>query len=268
MGDAGKLDVTRNNIYSLNIMGFGACMIGGFPDVSESFFRIACDFVSIKLECSIDSSVKSLHGFSAPRAEKHIKKLICLKPDYVIFQFGSSDASCGLGLSGVQIKRRVSAGTGLRAALPSSRKLHPPTPLTLLRWQVSSFIGHFLNPTPVTDLESFIAAYESMITQCISSDITPVVLSPFIFGTRHSMNNAIRYAQSLNDLCLKLNGAVYVDCIDPLSKFPKSQILLDDAMHLGQLGHKLVGEAVGNAIFDDVVAKKYDARTLDNASPT
>jgi hypothetical protein len=69
------------------------------------------------------------------------------------------------------------------------------------------------------------------------------------------MNGAIKYGQLLYELYLKMNGAVFVDCITPLSKFPKSQILLNDAMHLCQLGHQLIGQAVGEAILDDIAAK-------------
>ena len=255
MGVAVNSEATQDNRDSLKIVGFGACMIGGFPDVSESFFDIACNFVMEKRSCSIESAVKSLHGFSAPRAEKHLKKILCLKPDYVVFQFGSSDASSSLDLTRLGLRRRVPAGTGLKRALPPSYKHYSPTPLTLIRWQASSFIGIFLDTTPSTDPQSFILAYERMIGECILADATPVILSPFIFGTRHSMNSAIRYGQLLHELCLKMDGSVFVDCITLLSKFPKSQILLNDAMHLRQLGHQLVGQAVGEAILDDIAAK-------------
>ncbi len=264
-GDAGNLNVTHKNNASLNIQGFGACMIGGFPDVTNDFFRVACNLVSAELSFSIEASVKSLHGFTAPRAEKHLKKLICLRPDYIVFQFGSSDASCSIGLNGAALKRRVSAGRGLKRSSSPSHKLHSPATLTLIRWKVSSFLGFFLNPTPVTDLESFVSACKCMIGECISFEITPVVLSPFIFGTRHSMKNSIRYAQALEGLCRKADGAIFVDCIEPLSRFPKSEILLSDAMHICELGHQLVGQAVAKAILDDIVARRYSARTRTNA---
>jgi hypothetical protein len=45
----------------------------------------------------------------------------------------------------------------------------------------------------------------------------------------------------------------------PLTKFPKSLILQHDGFHLSRAGHKIIGEAIAEAIVADVRARKERA---------
>lgn len=45
---------------------------------------------------------------------------------------------------------------------------------------------------------------------------------------------------------------IFIDCVRLLAKAPKSEILLHDGLHLSRLGHRLIGEAIGQAIVADI----------------
>lgn len=234
---------------SITISGFGACMIGGFPDIAESFMKVACRLIEENLSRCANCSVLSLPGFPAARAKKHISRITHRAPNYVVFQFGSTDVSSQLMPS----KKTPSKKTPKHGA--PSKHFVAPTPLTLVRWHASSLAGCFLKPAPASDLSSYLSAHEDMISECQAVGATPVVLSPFVFGTRHSMNSAIKYSQALGGLCRTMDAVIFIDCVELLSHVPRSRILLCDAMHLSELGHQLVGRAVGEAVVADFVAK-------------
>jgi hypothetical protein len=55
----------------------------------------ACKVVEKTLSRRVDATLVSLHSFPAPRAAKYLKRRVLnLAPDYVVIQFGSSDANC------------------------------------------------------------------------------------------------------------------------------------------------------------------------------
>jgi hypothetical protein len=66
--------VDPSDISSLRIAGFGAWMITGYPHKSAGLFEIACGVVEKLLSRPVQSTIVSLGGFPAPRAEKYLKK--------------------------------------------------------------------------------------------------------------------------------------------------------------------------------------------------
>jgi hypothetical protein len=97
---------------------------------------------------------------------------------------------------------------------------------------------------------------ERIVEDCRSAGITPVILSPFVYGSRYSTSNAITYANALRQLQSRAPGMIFVDCISLLSAFPRYKILLHDGFHLSPLGQNLVGEAVGEAIVENVMRRE------------
>jgi hypothetical protein len=232
----------------MRIAGFGACMITGYPFEKGGFFEIACGVVEERLSRSLQSHITSLHKFPAPRAEKYMQKRVFgFKPDYVVIQFGSTDAACPLRRRGRQTNR------GSKSSAISRNAKLPPNLFTLSRWTITSLLSFFWKVPPITPLSQYIAAIERMVDYCLSAEITPVVLSPFIFGSKYSTRNAIVYSNALLALQLRKERMILVDCIPLLSRFRKSMILLKDGFHLSRLAHRLIGEAVGVAIVLDVV---------------
>jgi hypothetical protein len=58
-------------------------------------------------------------------------------------------------------------------------------------------IGYLRKIDPITPLSSYIAAIGAMVDDCRSAGITLVVLSPFVYGSRYTMRNAISYTNAL-----------------------------------------------------------------------
>jgi lysophospholipase L1-like esterase len=91
-----------------------------------------------------------------------------------------------------------------------------------------------------------------MVDDCRSADITPVVLSPFVYGSRYTMGKAIPYVDALHELHSRAQGMIFVNCASLLANFSKRMILQHDGFHLSREGHNLIGEAIGQAIVADI----------------
>jgi hypothetical protein len=84
-----------NEFFPLRIAGFGACMITGYPHEGAGLFEVACGVVEESLSRPVQSTIASLGGFPAPRAEKYLKKkLFDFDPQYIVIQLGATDAQC------------------------------------------------------------------------------------------------------------------------------------------------------------------------------
>jgi len=247
-------------VSSLRIAGFGACMITGYPHERAGLFETACGFVEKRLSRSVQSTIVSLGGFPAPRAEKYLrKKVFDFNPQYIVIQLGATDAQCPIRAgsrptdhdSDIGANNESSTSPALRT---TSYHAQPATALSLLRWQIASLIGYLRRTEPITPLSFYIAAIERMVEDCRSAGIKPVVLSPFVYGSRYTMKRAIPYVDALRQVHSRAQGMIFVDCVRLLADFPKSTILQHDGFHLSRVGHNLVGEAIGQAIVEDITS--------------
>jgi lysophospholipase L1-like esterase len=248
-------------------------MITGYPHEGAGMFEVACRLVEEHIARSVESTIVSLGGFPAPRAEEYLKKkLFDFNPKYIVIQFGSTDAQCPIRAGSRPTNRRSELSTGGNfescAALMTKRTVsyldfrdQPATALSHLRWQLAALIGHLRKIEPITPLSSYIAAIERMVDDCRSAGIKPVVLSPFVYGSRYTMRKAIQYVDALRQLHSRAQDMIFVDCFSLLSEFPKSRILQHDGIHLSRLGQNLIGEAIGKAIVEDIISSRVgDAR--------
>jgi lysophospholipase L1-like esterase len=109
-------------------------------------------------------------------------------------------------------------------------------------------------------------AIERMVKGCRAAGAMPVVLSPFVYGSRYSTKKAIAYTSALRD-CAEAQDMILVDCIGTLKSRPKFQILEHDGFHLSLLAHELVGQAIAQAIVADFrkrVVKRHSAAHLQS----
>jgi hypothetical protein len=90
----------------------------------------------------------------------------------------------------------------------------------------------------------------NMIDRCLAADICPVVLSPFVFATRHSMRSAIAFTEGLRRLAVTRPQMMFIDCIDLLLRYPRRRILLADGFHLSRFGHQCLGEEIARRIIE------------------
>jgi lysophospholipase L1-like esterase len=229
-------------------------MISGYPHKTGGLFEIACASVEKRLGRPVISKLVSLDGFTAPRAEKHLPRAVLrFGPDYVIIQFGSSDAHCP-----VPRVTRKSASLGL---VSSARELkltyhsQPSGLISSLRWEIVSLIGYLLKIDPETALPEYVAVIGRMAKLCISQRATPVVLSPFVFGSRYCTRSAIAFTSKLQDHLTQLPGVLLVDCVSALGAFARTSVLQRDGIHLSQLGHRVVGDVIATAIASDSFRK-------------
>jgi hypothetical protein len=155
-----KLD--PSDICSLRIAGFGACMITGYPHEGAGMFEVACGLVENRLSRPVQSAIVSLGGFPAPRAANHLKsKVFDFNPNYVVLQFGPTDAQCP-----IRTRNRTTAASsgrstdrGLKSSSDDpgvSYHSQPATPLSPLRWELISLIGYLRKIDPITPLSSYI----------------------------------------------------------------------------------------------------------------
>jgi len=251
-----------NDVPSLRIAGFGACMITGYPQESGGFFEVACRSIEKNLMRPVQSRLVSLGGFPAPRAERHLgKKVFEFKPHYVVLQFGATDAQCPIRARNSSTKYISKFDVDRASAVSQSRSSsvlrflrwemdqgQPYSVVSPLRWKIASIMGFIRKIEPITPLPAYVAAIEHMVNDCIAAKITPVVLSPFVFGSTYTMRNAILYTKALHELHQRVQGMLLIDCIQVLAAFPKSTILLNDGFHLSGEAHSQIGEAIGQAI--------------------
>ena len=238
----------------LRIAGFGACMISGYPHKAGGLFEIACGSIEKLLLRTVQSTVVSLGGFPAPRAEKYLaRRVLEFNPDYVVIQFASTDAQCPIR----KANRSISTHGNLSLSKPGSDSSFQSEPSTLFspfRWGIASLFGYLLNLDPITPLALHVAAIEKMGKDCRAAGAIPVVLSPFVYGSRYTMRNAITYTNALQDLS-EARDMIFIDCLHVLSRLPKRQVLQNDGFHLSLVGHRVVGRAIARSIVADVAKR-------------
>ena len=255
----------------LRIAGFGACMISGYPHDSGGFFATTCELIEKKVQRPVHSKVVALDGFPSPRAEKYLeRRILGFNPHVVVIQFASTDAQCPLREQG-----RPSLSSGHSSSSPSlrsssskkdatvARQRQPATPLGSLRWEAASLIGYVRRIDPITPLPLHLGAFERMTDACKAAGAMPVVLSPFVYGSRYTMRNAVTYAAAMQELA-RQKHFVFVDCLRPLGTQPKSVILQQDGFHLSLKGHQIVGEAIAEAIIA-YASEEVRARIIGDA---
>lgn len=226
-------------------------MLGGYPHRAGGMFELACRLTENQLLRPVQSAIFSLGGFPVTRAEKYLKpKILAFRPDYVVIQFASTDAQCPIRRQNPSASR----SSVDQRNLASSYHSRPATAFSALRWEVVSLIGHLRKIDPITPLAPYVATIERMVEACRSAGATPVVLSPFVYGSRHTMKNAFTYTNALRDLT-KVQAMILVDCLDALVNLPKSSILQHDGFHLSLKGHRIVGEAIAQAIILDACSR-------------
>jgi hypothetical protein len=248
------------NSNELKIVGFGACMISGYPHKTAGFVEIACRRVEKVLSRPVQTNIVSLGGFHAPRAVKYLRaKALKFNPHYVVLQFGATDAQCPVRnknrptqwLGGG--KHSIGGSSGVVSEVVS---IHGKSTnaFSHLRWGLITLIGYLRRLKPITPLPEYISAIERMVRECQSAGVTAVVLSPFVYGSQYTMRYAKAYTKALHQLRSVIPTMVLIDGVELLRKFPKSQVLMHDGFHLSQVGHQIVGEAIANSIIVDIAS--------------
>ena len=238
----------KHNTREIMIVGFGTCMISGYPHDNGGFFKLACEEIATKSEASVTSAVHSFGGFPAPRAAKYLeRRALSKKPDFVIIQLGTLDALCPVRPELLGSARSKNLKTKIRNSTENAQ-LTPASNWSYPRWILAAFIGFAFQLQPTTPLPQFIAAIDGIIDQCLAAGAIPIVLTPFVYGSLYSMRSGVRYANALRELVAQKTGAILVDAMLALWSKPRRETLQHDGFHLSKVGHALVASAIANAV--------------------
>jgi hypothetical protein len=217
----------------MKILGYGACMIKGTPFGPEcSFLHIATSRLKQNPRSAIQTQVVSLPSFDAPRAKKHIRcKLLGHKPNIVVIQFGSTDAA-------VPIRKHLGR-IGGQAIKNTDTSI---TFMDVFKWHLKTTISTLLFLRPVTPEADYIRAMTGMVARSLSMQVTPIVISPFPFGSSRSDYFSRAYSNRLKSEIQGIKGAYFIDAYSELAKHPKSKTLCQDGFHISKFSHELISD--------------------------
>ena len=188
----------------LKIKAFGACMIGGFPHPAEkSFFYLAVERLQAETNHRIIPSLFTFGGFPVTRVPKHLQpRCLVEQPDIVVVQFASSDLIVPLRRNRHQhsissVSRTVSTAN--------------PGLADRVKWLACGIIGDALRLGPVTPPEIYLPTMEEITRAIAAAGVTPVILSPFVFGSRRSDRLAHDCSGRLQKIIAAIPAAHFVD---------------------------------------------------------
>lgn len=230
---------------NLRVVGFGACMVSGYPLPKEaSFLRHAARKIQAGSADTVEVETVCLEGFPAGRAQKYLgKKVLSRQPDIVVLQFGSTDACAPL--------RR---GFGVRQWLARRRRPRSevaPIPARWndpLKWKLRGLASDILFAAPFSTRDEYVSALSNMAEQCRAAGCAVVVLSPFVMGSQRSNRIARTYARALNKGLTRHRNVLFLDAHGLLSRESRRQVLLYDGFHLSACGHQVLGEALAEVL--------------------
>lgn len=237
-----------------HIQGLGACMLVGFPHRQEdSFFDLALAQLRADSPSQITTSCYSMGGFPITRVPRHLNAR-CLKtnPSIVVIQFASCDLI-------VPLRKNRSSGSS-----PRKVSCEPPNLINRLIWQVQGLVGDGLQLEPITPPAVYLATMAQITQQLLDHGVTPVVISPFVFGGRRSDRIAEECHAKLHESG-ELHPTEYVDAYSALAQHPRHQTLLADGTHLSLTGHRIVAGVLFTKLKSLVNRLSDEARARGNS---
>lgn len=230
----------------MKIVGFGACMIDGFPfDKNKSFFSLFINKLNNEYGGCIESDVISLNGFKIERAVKHIRKVISKNPDLVIIQFGALDARANLKdyLNKDKPAKNVESHAYYKIPYIVKNKCVKQFKL-FVKYSIKHIIMRVIGLSP-TSVQSFTYNLNKIIAPLIEDGCKVVVVSPFIQDDIYTNFQIKRYMKEIIALEKKY-GIISINCCPHLSKYNIFNVLMSDGVHLTKKGH----EIVANILFE------------------
>lgn len=221
-------------------------MIAGFPLAAETgFLHQAVQRLHQVGQFKVAFEIVAMGGFPADRARKHLaKKVLAPRPDIVVLQFGSTDASAplrnGFGLRR-QYSQNDSAGRQKASAQPAALR-------DLVKWQLRNLASELLLVPPIAPLDNYLATLLNMVDECRAAGSAVVVVSPFVMGGGRSNRFARNYTRALAWQLPRSPGVYFLDAHALLSQWPRRAILLRDGFHLSAEAHQILGVALSELL--------------------
>lgn len=242
-------------------MGFGACMIEGYPhDYASSLFHLAVERLRKETGHDIISSVFTMGGFPVTRIQKYLpSRCLATDPDIVVFQFASSDLI-------VPVTKKLPGCSSAKPRIPSASS-DRATVVDRLRWFGQGIIGDLLRLPSKTVPDIYLETMDQMTRAVLEHGAIPVVLSPFIFGGQRSDRIARDCTQCLQRLLATIPNAHFVDAYSALDRYPRGLMLLGDGMHLTLKGQAVVGECLFASLLTISREQQVRKQSLAQACP-
>jgi lysophospholipase L1-like esterase len=245
---------------NLSIIGYGACMITGYPLAGDAgFLRKAVQTMEQSGRFKVALDIVPMGGFPASRARKHFaKKALARRPDIVLIQFGSTDASAPL--------RRAFGLRRLFRKDPHVREtvsIHLPSSADPLKWRLRSLASDLLCVPPTTPLDEYLNAVLGMADEARLAGCSVVVLSPFVMGGGRSNRFARYYTLALAYQFDRMPAVNFLDVHTLLSGFPRREMLLRDGFHLSARGHEELAAALARLL--PQIAQDHFSRPREQA---
>jgi len=220
-------------------------MIAGYPLPAENgFLYLAVEHLRQQTQTEPSLEIQALGGFPATRAPKHFaKRVLVHRPDVVVIQFGSTDASAPLR-HGIILRHLLKKTPHDRVKVSP----HPPGFADGLKWQLRSLASELLLVPPLTPLEDYVKAKLDLVCQARAAGCQVVLVSPFVMASSRS-NRFARNFTAVLQRRLPLDGKThFLDAHALLSSGQLRDQLLCDGFHLSPLAHRKVGTALGELL--------------------
>ena len=227
-------------------------MIAGYPLAAETgFLHQAVQHLHQGGQFKVAFEIVAMGGFPADRARKHLaKKVLTPRPDIVVLQFGSTDASAPLR-NGFGLRHQYSRNDSAVRGKVSARSA---APLDLVKWQLRNLASELLLVPPIAPLDNYLATLLSMVDECRAAGSAVVVVSPFVMGGGRSNRFARNYTHALAKQLPRTPGVYFLDAHALLSPWPRRTMLLRDGFHLSAEAHQILGAALSESL---VTAAKH-----------
>jgi lysophospholipase L1-like esterase len=237
-------------------------MISGFPLAAEAgFLHQAVQHLHQAGQFKVAFEVVAMGGFPAHRARKHLaKRVLAHRPDFVVIQFGSTDASAPLR-NGIGLRHFLKKQPHLRETVSA----RPPAPLDLLKWKLRNVASECLLIPPLAPLDNYLATLLNMAYECRLAGSIVVVISPFVMGGGRSNRFARDYTRALERQLPRTPGIHFLDAHTLLSQSPRKQMLLSDGFHLSAPAHRKLGLALGE-LLKEAAGQKLAAASAGSAA--
>jgi lysophospholipase L1-like esterase len=239
----------REEYGYMKVVGFGACMIAGYPLGEEnSFFTLLVNRLRNDWKTQIDTEVISLGGFPLNRAKKYFEsKVLRTNPDVIIMQFASADVHMQLRTHMAKIwlvLKRLDNAKSIITDTNTGLQQFSWNPKKYILYVLKFILCRMLKAEPVnTSIDEIRNYVDEIAKKCIDNNIRLILLSHFVQADMAQNYWAKRYATEIQNIASRHN-ILFIDCHQTLSRFKKKYILLSDGFHLSKKGHQVVMQAI------------------------
>jgi hypothetical protein len=227
-------------------------MISGYPMAPEvSFFnRLVGHLAATR---PVEAKIVSLPSFPIDRARRHLaKRVLSWHPDYVVVQFGTTDAGAVLQrylIKRLGIGKKSLTERGLSALSNRPGPWRAATFADMARWFVKGAIARLLRVPPRTSREIYCQSASAIASEIMASGARPLLLTPFCFGDAWSEHYAKQFSEDLEQLA-RTKRFLVVNGLKALRKYPHRKVLLANGCHLSSFGHEVIAKELLRVIME------------------